>query len=114
MASSSTKLSRFDLPSLNLPLNFTPHKAYVKRLYVGGLEGTKQITVPATGEEKDLLPSALSDNDGNSQYEPFSRDHRCSLNMYRLPLTTLREFTMLQLMNHLTDKPDWEIKVKPN
>ncbi|TFK66081.1 hypothetical protein BDN72DRAFT_772520 [Pluteus cervinus] len=27
------------------------------------------------------------------------------------PLTTLREFTMIQLMNALTDKPDWEQKV---
>ncbi|KAF8960406.1 hypothetical protein BDZ97DRAFT_2077483 [Flammula alnicola] len=29
----------------------------------------------------------------------------------RLPMTTLREFTMLQLMNSITDKPDWHIKV---
>ncbi|KAH9478441.1 hypothetical protein JR316_0008896 [Psilocybe cubensis] len=28
-----------------------------------------------------------------------------------MPLTTLREFTMLQLMNTITDKPDWNIKV---
>ncbi|RDB17189.1 hypothetical protein Hypma_001699 [Hypsizygus marmoreus] len=28
-----------------------------------------------------------------------------------LPLTTLREFTMLRLMNQLTDKPDWHQKV---
>ncbi len=29
-----------------------------------------------------------------------------------LPLTTLREFTMLHLMNVLTDKPGWEEKVR--
>lgn len=29
----------------------------------------------------------------------------------RQPLTTLREFTMLHLMNSLTDKPGWEDKV---
>ena len=28
-----------------------------------------------------------------------------------MPLTTLREFTMLGLMNELTDKPDWHQKV---
>ncbi|TFK31619.1 hypothetical protein BDQ12DRAFT_693870 [Crucibulum laeve] len=28
-----------------------------------------------------------------------------------LPLTTLREFTMLRLMNQLTDKPEWDKKV---
>ncbi|KAM6502959.1 Protein of unknown function (DUF4246) domain containing protein [Amanita muscaria] len=28
-----------------------------------------------------------------------------------MPLTTLREFTMMRLMNQLTDKPDWNIKV---
>jgi hypothetical protein len=29
----------------------------------------------------------------------------------RLPLTTLREFTMLDLMNQMTDKPNWHLKV---
>ncbi|TFK70995.1 hypothetical protein BDN72DRAFT_794538 [Pluteus cervinus] len=28
-----------------------------------------------------------------------------------MPLTTLREFTMMNLMNQLTDKPDWAVKV---
>jgi hypothetical protein len=31
---------------------------------------------------------------------------------YRLDLTTLREFTMLHIMNSLTDKPHWEEKVR--
>ena len=30
---------------------------------------------------------------------------------YRIPMTTLRELTMLQLMNTITDKPDWARKV---
>jgi hypothetical protein len=111
MASASTKMSRFDLPGLNLPLNFTPHKAYVKTVYTG-LQGSKQINVPAAGEEKDPFPSALTNVDERSQYEPFSRDRSSCLSVISLPLTTLREFTMLQLMNHLTDKPDWEIKVR--
>ncbi|KAF9469550.1 hypothetical protein BDZ94DRAFT_1180725 [Collybia nuda] len=29
----------------------------------------------------------------------------------KLPLTTLREFTMLDLMNQMTDKPDWNLKI---
>jgi hypothetical protein len=29
----------------------------------------------------------------------------------RLPLTTLREFTMLHIMNSITDKLGWEVKV---
>lgn len=30
----------------------------------------------------------------------------------QLPLTTLREFTMLQIMNAVTDKPDWHVKIQ--
>jgi hypothetical protein len=30
----------------------------------------------------------------------------------RLRLTPLREFTMMRLMNQLTDKADWETKVR--
>lgn len=60
MASPLVRLSRFDLPGLNLPLNFTPHKAHVKWSYSSGQPGGTRISVPATGEEKDLFPSALS------------------------------------------------------
>jgi hypothetical protein len=31
---------------------------------------------------------------------------------WRLRLTPLREFTMMQLMNQLIDKADWETKVR--
>ncbi|KAF8972573.1 hypothetical protein BDZ97DRAFT_1913065 [Flammula alnicola] len=44
----------------------------------------------------DLFPNALSNWDSG----------RVALHM-----TTLREFTMLQLMNSITDKPDWHVKV---
>jgi len=30
----------------------------------------------------------------------------------RLALTTLREFKMLHIMNQITDKPEWHVKVR--
>jgi hypothetical protein len=33
--------------------------------------------------------------------------------LQRLRLTPLREFTMLHIMNILSDKPGWEVKVRP-
>jgi hypothetical protein len=71
----------------------------------------KEVEVPASGEEKDLFPSALVPGSTASQYELLSRDYQC-LTLIRLPLTTLREFTMIQMMNHITDKPGWETKVQ--
>ncbi|EDR01452.1 uncharacterized protein LACBIDRAFT_295569 [Laccaria bicolor S238N-H82] len=41
----------------------------------------------------------------------FSRRHS-RYTPHRLPLTTLREFTMLQIMNAVTDKPDWHVKIQ--
>lgn len=35
-------------------------------------------------------------------------DHACN---YSLPLLTLRELRMLQFMNEVTDKQDWQKKV---
>jgi hypothetical protein len=112
MASSSPKLSRFDLPGFSLPLNFSPHSAYKKRSYDVASSAMKEIEVPACGEEQDLFPSALVPGVTNSQYELLSRDYQ-SLTLIRLSLTTLREFTMIQMMNYITDKPDWETKVQP-
>ena len=34
--------------------------------------------------------------------------------LYRMKLTPLREFTMMQIMNQFTDKSDWDAKVRPN
>ncbi|KAE8453577.1 hypothetical protein EG329_010438 [Mollisiaceae sp. DMI_Dod_QoI] len=76
----STECSRFKLPGLNLPINWTPD------------------TERNIREAPKLFPCALSDVD-------------VSDGAISLPLTTLREFTMLQVMNHLTDKPDWHKKV---
>lgn len=113
MASSSPKLSRFDLPGFTLPLNFIPHKAYKKQSYVTNPSSTmKEVEVPASGEGRDLFPSALDPGDIESQYELLSHGYQ-SLTLIRLPLTTLREFTMIQMMNQITDKPGWETKVQP-
>ncbi|KAL2068784.1 hypothetical protein VTL71DRAFT_15122 [Oculimacula yallundae] len=71
MAASPSEMSRFDLPGLNLPLNWTP---------------------------QNLFPVALSAADVSEERTT-------------LYLTTLREFTMLRIMNTLTDKPNWEEKV---
>jgi hypothetical protein len=65
---SSTKMekpfSRFDLPGLNLPLNWQPCEAHEATRW----EGEKYIrySVPATGEGKNLFPTALSDTDVES------------------------------------------------
>jgi hypothetical protein len=45
---------------------------------------------------------------------PESRGRVSSDRAHRMRLTTLREFTMMQLMNLITDKPEWNIKVKYN
>ena len=74
------------LPSLNLPYNYTNHGYFA---------------------------SALNHmDDYESVYDLMSTDYMTVyLLRSRMPLTTLREFTMLRLMNELTDKPDWHKKV---
>ncbi|CZR51823.1 uncharacterized protein PAC_01700 [Phialocephala subalpina] len=73
--------SRFNLPGLNLPLNWSP----------GKVEGVD-------GEGRPLFKTALNDADLSDGY-------------VSLPLTTLREFAMLEIMDWLTDKPNWFEKV---
>lgn len=117
MASSTpAKLSRFDLPGFTLPLNFTPNKAFEKHVYDAAPPGMKKVHVPASGEGEDLFPSALSLGEGeirNGCTYAYRTSLLISSNSDRLPLTTLREFTMIQVMDHITDKPDWEVKVRP-
>lgn len=94
MSSSLTapqKYTRFSLPGLNLPLNWTPHETY--RSYRDGNHGT----VTAQGDGKNLFRTALNYADVDGGYTS-------------LPLTQLREFTMLHIMNSLTDKKGWEEK----
>lgn len=109
--------SRFKLPGLNLPLNWTPGSPY------GG---------PCSGEGRPLFPTALSGYDICDGWASWVSprfpgihtdakiDHNGHVNLLRLggadawnrlPLLTLREITMLQIINQLTDKPDWDKKV---
>lgn len=65
----TTRQQRFNLPGLNLPLNWTPHARYRKNeAYkyaaldrVG--DSSRMIAVPAQGDGKDLFQTALSDAD---------------------------------------------------
>lgn len=84
MPTDPTKIDRFQLPGFGLPVNFIPCSRSGSR--------------PARGEGHDLFSSALNQDDMSSGWT-------------QLPLTTLREFTMMQLMNQLTDKVDWHKKV---
>ncbi|KAG2009566.1 hypothetical protein CC2G_012484 [Coprinopsis cinerea AmutBmut pab1-1] len=69
------------MPGHGKPLDYTPKKGE-DPLYIG-----------------DPFPSALSPGDIDEGGRAI------------LPLTTLREFSMLQFMNAITDKEDWHIKV---
>ena len=95
-SSTSTKLTPFQLPGFTLPLNFTPHEAYDADECIDGQ--WKKVHLPSQGEGIGLFKTALNEHDITQGYAS-------------LPLTTLREFTMLHIMNHLTDKPHWESKV---
>lgn len=62
--------SRFQLPGLNLPINWTPHEAYSKFSYPpnGGHDGMIHINLPAQGEGKNLFRTALNDADREDGY----------------------------------------------
>ena len=53
-----------------------------------------------------LFPNLLDDD---RDIDPLLRDDNASMKQF--PLTTLREFTMLHIMNAVTDKTDWNTKV---
>ena len=56
--------------------------------------------------------SALRMSDTPCRYTVLSKGRNSfTLQNCRLPLTTLRELTMMRLMNQLTDKPNWHKKV---
>ena len=76
---SASKFSRFDLPGLRLPLNFEPHGTHVRNVYLGGAEGTKRVDIPATGEGKDLFPTALNHDGSGPQYVVLSHVYRICL-----------------------------------
>jgi len=73
-----------DIPGLDQPLDYEP-------------------------EPRRLLPN-LSLDDYRHSYRRIFDEDKPSTN--QLPLTTLREFTMLHIMNAITDKADWNVKVR--
>jgi hypothetical protein len=72
MASStgSSRFSRFQLPGLNLPLNWTPHEPYTKFTYAPNSGNNNMITTnyPVQGEGKNLFRTALNDADCSDGY----------------------------------------------
>jgi hypothetical protein len=65
----TTRQPRFDLPGLNLPLNWTPHAKYRKNagyIYAAPnrvADSSKMTEIPAQGDGKDLFQTALSNAD---------------------------------------------------
>lgn len=59
--------NRFDLPGLNLPLNFTPHEA--RKDFNWKDDGNHEITlVPGQGEGRNLFRTALNNEDREGGY----------------------------------------------
>lgn len=70
MASSATtpvEFPRFQLPGLNLPLNWTPNAKYRKYEY-DDKQVMQGIDVPAQGDGVDLFKTALNDADVSGGY----------------------------------------------
>ncbi|KAH6891808.1 hypothetical protein BKA70DRAFT_1571941 [Coprinopsis sp. MPI-PUGE-AT-0042] len=92
----STKAVDFSLvhslPGLNKPLDYDPSKDRRGPLCLGEL-------IPSLLREADISEATISDFDDDVGGRAT------------LPLTTLREFSMLQFMNAVTDKKGWQTKV---
>ncbi|KAJ9318614.1 hypothetical protein DTO271D3_1276 [Paecilomyces variotii] len=89
-----SKYTRFHLPGFTLPVDWKPHGS---RTEYGYLDRKRHIHGPE-GYGEELFPTALDENDHHSGYASYR-------------LITLRELTMLQIMNQITDKPNWDEKV---
>jgi hypothetical protein len=68
MSAPSTKplaFSRFQLPGLNLPVNWTPHEAFTKYSYVPNSGNNEMVETKHSGqgEGKNLFRTALNDAD---------------------------------------------------
>ena len=89
------------LPGCGRPLNYFPEQSDPD--YIGELFKNALSSVDIEGNEFAYVFffAASFDND-------FERRARFR---FRLPMTTLREFAMLQFMNSVTDKLDWHTKV---
>lgn len=79
--------SRYKLPGFGLPVHSRPDN-----LFRNALDSVN-----------------LGEGDVQCVFSPLCATAYLILRI-RLPLTTLREFTMLHLMNQLTDKPNWHKK----
>ena len=73
-----------DIPGLDQPLDYEP-------------------------EPRRLLPNLLLDDYRHTYRSIFGNSNPST---HQLPLTTLREFTMLHIMDAITDKTDWNVKVR--
>jgi Protein of unknown function (DUF4246) len=84
----------FTLPGFTEPLDFISNAARTEWANYT----LRSIYIPPSGSGRDMFPNALC-----------PRDLECRS---RLPLTTRREFLMLQFMNEVTDKLNWDVKAK--
>lgn len=96
----SDTVSRFQLPGLNLPLHWEPSR-------LGPRQGRLFFTALNRDDVWDEYTMCVT----LSYRDKLLLTDRLSVNDYRLRLTPLREFTMLHIMDALTDKPGWEEKV---
>ncbi|KAF5858576.1 hypothetical protein ETB97_004261 [Aspergillus alliaceus] len=85
----------FYLPGFTLPLDFIP---FGGRQLFDYSKPSPQVVRNPQGARKRLFPSVLNTED-------IQKGHAA------LPFTTRRELAMLHLMNEVTDKPQWELKV---
>ncbi|KAF8061696.1 hypothetical protein FPV67DRAFT_1509958 [Lyophyllum atratum] len=68
------------------------------------------IKLPGFGLPFNFIPRK-SNGDGRDLFRNALHSVELRDGTVEFPITTLREFTMLQLMNQLTDKPNWHQKV---
>ncbi|KAL1847909.1 hypothetical protein Plec18167_004873 [Paecilomyces lecythidis] len=88
--------TRFHLPGFTLPLDWKPYGLRTRHVYEDGKSTSSLLGAEGYGEC--LFPTALDPEDHDSGYAS-------------LDMITLRERTMLEIMNQITDKPDWDEKV---
>ncbi|TFK72606.1 hypothetical protein BDN72DRAFT_815682 [Pluteus cervinus] len=100
-AKASTPPTRFELPGFGLPLNFIPRAEFTESRWNSDGTAIEETVNPALGEGRDIFPSAL---DQVTAWKP-------GLPVLRLSLMSLRELTMTRLMNEITEKVDWHIKI---
>ncbi|GLB35536.1 putative protein of unknown function (DUF4246) [Lyophyllum shimeji] len=75
-----------------------------------GESSASRFRLPGFGLPLNFTPR-LKDGDGRVLFRNALDGKDLLDGVAQLPLTTLREFTMLQFMNYITDKPEWHRKV---